>query len=260
MDKHELLPSRVLVVLEGAEPSNDTLAQLSRVLGTNALELVGLFVEDEDLLRAVRLPVFREVLLTGEVLESDHHRLQRDIDGELRRLSVNFETAVRAFRYQCHVEVVHGHWLDTLSEVAKQFALVLVTRTERASGLRHRAVPEFQVLLKPGRNILIVNEPWSSGHSVVVLGPDAQALHAGHRIAQPERLDLVVVLPAGTPVPTELPEGTIVVRIDKWTEATVTNICKRWDARLLVTRDESWNHVFLAGLLDQLPCSLLRLG
>jgi len=260
MDKPDSAPSRVLVVLEGVEPSNDTLAQLSRVLGTNALELVGLFVEDEDLYRAVRLPVFRDVSLTGEVLDSDHDRLQRDIDGELRRLSVNFETAVRAFRYQCHVEVVRGHWLDTLSEVAQQFALVLVSRTERVSGLQHRSVPEFQLLLKPGRNVLIVNEPWSSGRSVVVVGADPQALHAGDRIAQPERLDLVVVLSAGDPVPKDLPEGAVVVRINDWTEAAVTNICKRWDARLLVAREEPWNHSILAGLLDRLPCSLLRLA
>ncbi len=260
MDRNDSTAPRVLVVIEGAEPRSDTLAQLSRVLGTDALELVGLFVEDEDLYRAIRLPVFKEVSLTGEVLEPDHDRVQRDIEGEHRRLSLNFETAVRALSYRCHIKIVRGYWLDTLSEAAKQSALVLVSRTDRAKGLRHRPVPAFQPLLTSVRNVLIVNEPWTSGRSVVLLGADPQALLTAHRMTQPEHLDLVVVLQTGSPVPEALPDGAIVVGVDDWSEGVVRRICQRWDARLLVARDDTWDPSMLVGLLDQLPCSLLRLG
>jgi hypothetical protein len=252
--------SRVLVALEGAEPSTDTLAQLSRVLGSDALEIVGLFVEDEDLFKAARLPGFKEISFHGDVLDSNHERLQRDVAGELRRLKVNFEAAVRTFEYRCRIEVARGRWVDTLSEAAGQSALVLVCRTERASGLRQRSAPEFEPLLMPGRNVLIVNEPWASGRSVVVLGTDAHALRVGYRLAHPDGLDLVVAVHTGTGIPHDLPDGAIVVRVDDWSEASVMRVCRQWDARLLVARDDTSTHPILIGLLDHLPCSLLRLG
>ena len=247
------------MVLEGVEPSSSTLAQLSRVLGTDELELVGLFVEDENLYRAIRLPVFREISLTGDVLTSDHDRLQRDIGEEIRRLSDRFESSVRTFRYRCHIEVVRGHRPEMLSEAAERCSLVLVTRAERSGGLRHRTASEFERLLKSGRNVLIVNEPWSSGRSVVVLGADPLALKAGQRIALPERLSLVVVLTPGMPVPTSLPEGTVVLMTECWSEDSVIQICQRWEARLLVVSDQALSDVALAGVLDRTSCSLLRL-
>lgn len=252
--------TRVLVALEGAEPSSEALMQLARLFDPAALELTGLLVEDEDLLRAVQIPGFREVSFSGELIETDLDRMRSEMAGELRRLRQGFETTVRALQYRFRIEVARGRWIDSLRAAAGEADLVLVCRHERGLGLRPRAAPHFEPLFDGERSILIVNEPWASGHAVVVLGADAEALRVARRLAEPEGLELVVVVPRADAVPANLPAGSILVRVDTWNEATISNLARQWDARLLMAHRSSGADATLSRLLDHLPCSLLRLG
>ena len=250
--------TRVLVALDGGEPSIDALTQLARLLDAATLEVTGLLVEDEDLLRAARLPGFCEVSLSGEIFPKDHERLRQDIEAESRRLRQAFEGTMQLMRYRFRFEVMRGRWIESLQSAALESDLLLVCRCARGPGLRPRAAPYFAPLLQPGRSVLIVNEPWASGHSVVVFGSGVAAARAASRVAEPEKLDLVVVLRTGEPVPAELPHRSILVRVDDWTEETIAVVCRQWEARLLVVA--SGAVADMAGLLDRLPCSLLRLA
>lgn len=68
--------TRVLISFDCGRPSFELLQLLPRLLGAKPLELIGLYVEDEDLLRAAALPCLREVSLNGQVAEMDVNRLQ----------------------------------------------------------------------------------------------------------------------------------------------------------------------------------------
>lgn len=251
--------TQVLVALEGAEPSSDVLAQLSRVLDSETFELVGLLVEDEDLLQASRLPVFREISLAGEVIDTDPANLRTGMLREMQRIRAAFESAVQGQRFQSRIEVMRGRWIDSVMGAADDSALVLVSRCDRAHGMRLRAAPHFAPLLRPGRNVFIVNEPWRSGQAVVVLGGDPEAVRIGHRLAAPDKLDLVVVLPYGARPEEQLPQGTIVERVNSLSDAVIAALCRQWDARLLILKAAADGPSTMR-LLDELPCSLLCLG
>jgi len=254
--------TRVLVALDFAHPSGELLQRLPELLGSTHLELTGFYVEDEDLLRAARLPGLREISLAGQELELSLDRLQRDLAMEVQRVRSAFESIARELSMRCRFEVARGQAAEALSQAASASDFVIVTRTLRASGLRPRRGPQFGPLLQCSRRILFVNEPWASGTTVVVLGDDPAALAAGRRIARTEALGLVVAVRASMPVPEDLPAEARVVRLTEWTEDAIAHLCLVQDARLLITPgDDSFDTTaLLCSLMDRLPCSLLKLG
>jgi len=253
---------RVLVAFDCAHPSAEVLQQLPRLLGSEQLELTGLYLEDEDLLQAARLPGLREILLSGQELELNLERLQQDMADDLARIRSAFEAIARQLRLRCRFEIARGRVGDTLSAAATQSDFVLISRTLRTSGLRPRFGGAFGPVLRDHKRVLFVNEPWASGRSVIVLGQDPEALAAAQRLAHAEGLALIIALPVAGPLPYNLPSGSQVVRLADWTEDTIANLCVARDARLLVVPGAAGLDTsdLLAQLLDRLPCSLLKLG
>jgi hypothetical protein len=238
------------------------LRQLPRLLGAEALDITGLYIEDEDLMRAARLPGLREISLSGQVAELNLERLQRDIAADLALVRESFEALARELSLRCRLEVARGRLAEALSAAAAESDFVVVSRTLRSSGLRARAGVQFRPLLHETRSILFVNEPWASGTSVIVLGDDPEAIATGERVAKAAGLRLVAALPRGAPVPDHLPDACDIVRLSEWSEDMIAELCLRRDARLLiVTRDATLDTAtLLASLLDRLPCSLLKLA
>ncbi len=255
---------RILVALDGTQPSEAPLRQLAGLLVTEALEVTGLYVEDEDLLRAANLPGLREITFSGEQAVLDAERLARDIAGEAALARAAFEllasrlTSVDA-RLQYRFLVARGRHAEELLRAAEASDFVLVSRALRAAGLRPRFGSCFADLLRQPKDVLVVNEPWDSGSSVVVLRGSEEAMRYGQRMAEFEDLRLVVAIPPGEAAP-DLPEGAVRRPLPDWQEETIADLCLREDARLLVVpaaTDLNWAEL-LVSLMDKLPCSLLK--
>jgi hypothetical protein len=226
------------------------------------MEITGLYVEDEDLMRAARLPGLREISLSGHIAELDFGRLQRDIAAELATVRKALEELAHELRMRCRVEVARGRLAEALSAAACESDFVVVSRTLRASGLRPRAGVQFGPLLHQIERILFVNEPWASGTSVIVLGADREALDTGKRVADAEGLRLIVALARTAALPEHLPDSCDIVRIADWSEDAIAELCLQRDARLLIVRGDQTLDVatLLTRLMDRLPCSLLKLA
>lgn len=259
---NERLRKRVLVALDCTHPSGETLRQLPRLLGSAPLEITGLYIEDEDLMRAARLPGLREISLTGQIVELDLDRLRRDIAAELATVRKAFEELARELSLHCRVEVARGRVSETLCTAASESDFVLVSRTVRTSGLRPRTAPQFGPLLHQTRRVLFVNEPWASGTTVIVLGDDREAIDTGKRLADAEGLRLIVALPRSAPLPPGLPDACEIVRLSDRSEDAIADLCQQRDARLLIVPgdDDLDTATLLTGLMDRLPCSLLKLA
>jgi hypothetical protein len=259
---NERIHTRVLVALDCDRPSSDALQRLPQLLGSESLELTGLYVEDEDLMRAARLPGLREISLAGHETELTLDRLEQELTRDLARIRSAFEDAAKQLQLRARFEVARGRIAEALCAAASQSDFVLVSRALRTSGLRPRAAPQFGQLASQARRILFVNEPWASGTSIVVLGADPEALAAGLRLAEAESLDLVVAVPHAAAAPRTLPPKTTLVRVPYWSEDAIANLCMRHDARLLIVPPDTGleTGALLTGLLDRLPCSLLKLG
>ncbi|MCB1685864.1 MAG: hypothetical protein KDI31_15325 [Pseudomonadales bacterium] len=258
--------TRILISFDCDSIAPDVLEMLAVLGDGQNMELTGLFVEDEDLLRAARLPGLREVSLTGEVRNLSVDQISRQLSQQATQAKARFEASVRKLNYTGNFRIVRGHALEPVAAAARGSDLVVITRSLRSSGLRARLGLAFETIVSEHSNVLFVNEPWASGSSVIALcespeGGCARALATARRFAEREDLDLVIALPAGTGADPQVNSRERVVRLSDWGETGIVALCEREDARLLVlspSKQLDWRNL-LVRLMDRLSCSLLRL-
>ncbi len=263
---------RVLVALDNALPNERALRLLTLLDRSAALALTGLFVEDEDLLRAATLPGLREISLTGQQLSLEPERIARDLaqaaasarkafDDLASHLARSGDSLTGRFRHR--FVVARGRISEEFHRAAERCDVVMVTRGLRATGLRPRQGRTFLTLVSQPKPVLIVNEPWDSGTSVVVVGNDQRALETAATLARADDLRLVVARLAGTTPPAGTPpEEAELHELEDLTEDTIARVCVDADARLLVVpagTDLDWAEL-LVSLMDKVPCSLLKLA
>jgi nucleotide-binding universal stress UspA family protein len=259
---------RVLVTFDCTHPNERVLSALVRLLGAVAVDVTGLYVEDEDLLRAASLPGLREISLSGKEATLDIARIVRDVAREAASAQRSFESLARRLaseheRLQHHFLVARGRIAEEMGRAALEADLVVVTRALRPSFLRPRLARAYEDLVRQSRQVLFVNEPWASGTSVVVLHGSDAALAYGARLAAAEGLRLVLAAPPGEAVDTAgLPRAPTVRHLADWEEETIAELCLSENARLLVMgarADLDWQELLLS-LADRIPCSLLKLS
>ncbi|MEQ8861042.1 MAG: hypothetical protein RIC56_20535 [Pseudomonadales bacterium] len=261
---------RVLVALDNAEPNERALRLLAVLDPRAALEITGLFVEDEDLLAAARLPGLQEISLTGQQLRLDPERLARDLAQAAARARRAFDTLASrlggtgvALSRHSEFVVTRGRVTEEYYRAAEHCDAVIVTRGVHTSGLRSRPGRSFLTLARQPKPVLFVNEPWESGSSVVVLAGDAGAVDTAARLARAEGLRLIVAAPPGANAASqELPKEAAPRQLADWEEDTIARLCVAVDARLLVlpARSDVDLAELLVSLMDRLPCSLLKLS
>jgi hypothetical protein len=258
--------TRVLLTLECDRLDADAMKAVVRLAGDGELEMLGLFVEDEDLLRAARLPGLTEVSVnTGEVTSISADQIREQIAGQARRAQMEFESSARGLKIKHSFRIARGRAVEAVAEAALTSDIVVVSRALRATGLRSRRGVHFEALVQQNRNILFVNEPWASGASVIVLCESTPSecerpLNVARRIADAENIELVLALPPGAQEVQSSPADRV-VHLDAWSEDAVAALCDQEDARLLVlppTERLDWR-ALLMNIVDRVPCSLLRL-
>lgn len=270
-DTHDATEIRVLVILDCAAVDHGVMLTLTRLLEPQLLELTGLYVEDEDLLRAATLPGLREISLSGRQSNLEVGRVTREIADEAAAARRTFDELARQLaRGHEHIQhrfvVRRGQTVAELNHATEDFDFVLVARGLRGSRLRARHGQSFTRILEQPKSMLFVNEPWASGSSVVVLGDDAGALRAGARVAEAEGLRLVVAHPPAdgrSPATSRAtPAGALERTLTNWDEESIAEACLEEDARLLIVPATPRLHWagLIASLMDRLPCSVLKLA
>jgi hypothetical protein len=256
---------RVLLTLDCDELDADAFRAIAALADERELELTGLYVEDEDLLNAARLPGLSEVsLTTGEVTLVTPERIEAQVMSQAQRARTLFENTARSLNFKYSFRVTRGRVAEASARAAIASDIVVISRALRATGLRSRRGSHFAPIIAQHTNLLFVNEPWASGNSVIVLCESAavceRALTVARRIAAVERVDLLVAVPAELSE-TRPPPGDRIIELEPWTEAAIAVLCERENARLLVlppTEKLDWR-TLLVNMIDRLPCSLLRL-
>jgi len=256
--------TRILLTLDCDHLDVDLLKAIAALAGERNLELVCLYVEDEDLLKAARLPGLSEVSLsTGEVTQLTPDRIEAQVASQARSARKQFESSARPLNLDYSFRVARGPAAETVAQAAVASDIVVISRALRASGLRSRRGSHFTPIIEQHANVLFVNEPWASGGEVIVLCESAaseRALTVARRIAQAENIDLLVAVPVDRAGARLLPGDRVIV-LDAWTEDGIAALCERENARLLVvppTEKLDWRALLL-NTIDRVPCSLLRL-
>lgn len=268
---HAAADIRMLIVLDCAAVDHAVMLTLTRLLQPQLLDLTGLYVEDEDLLRAAALPGLREISLSGRQTRLEVDRVTREIAGEAAAARHTFDELTRQLareheHIKHHFMVTRGQTVAELNRVTADFDFVLVARGLRASRLRARHGQSFARVLEQPKSMLFVNEPWASGSSVVVLDGNAETLRAAARLAELEDLRLVVANPPPgnhrSATSAAIPAGAVERTLTDWDEESIADLCLAEDARLLIVPATGHLHWagLIASLMDRLPCSMLKLA
>ena len=257
--------TRVLMALDCGVIDADAFRALGLLTGEPELEVTGVYIEDEDLINAARLPGAAEISTAGTVSALDPENVQAQLVQQAQHARQTFETSARHMKFDYSFRVSRGRNVDILLEAASTSDIVVVNRPLRTAGLRTRRGAHFAPLLERHGNLLFVNEPWASGRSVIALcesqsASGARALAAAKRIAAAEDLEFLVAVP-----PQQRDEQAVgadrTTILTDWSESAIVDLCESADARLLVLSAThlDWQ-ALLMGLIDRVSCSLLRLG
>jgi len=162
---------RILVAVD-ASPSSRlairTAAELAAALGG---ELVGLFVEEDNLFQVAEFPFAREVsgfLTTCSRLDSQ--ALERALRAQAHRMSLDLEAAAGAKAVPWQFRVVRGTVPEELIAAAAEADLVVIGKIGRSLGRRRRLGSTTRMVVSRGRGLtMIVHEVRKPSRPITVV-------------------------------------------------------------------------------------------
>lgn len=192
---------RILISLNLAATPASLEETLAGLWPADAEEIVGLFVEDTEVLGLANLPVAREIRYDdAQPRPPDVAVLERQLRAQASRIRAAFEERVRAFTANYSFRVTRGPVAHSLCEACADFdVLMIATSRDR---IEHRWSLRAQVpgLLSNGpRTLIVVQEKPLREERIAVLFEDhptgEPALATAAAIARERSLGLTVLIP-----------------------------------------------------------------
>lgn len=181
---------RILVALDASTHSLAALRAAADMAASLHAELVGLFVEDENLLNLAGLPFAHEVRTpsaSSEPIDSD--KMEQDLRLQASQARYALETAARRVKAKWSFKVVRGQVTSAVLEEAIKADLLAMGRVSRPFISRSRLGSTARAAsAEMGRSVLLMPISGELSYPVLVTydGTKAakQALLAGTRLAQ----------------------------------------------------------------------------
>jgi nucleotide-binding universal stress UspA family protein len=195
----------VVVLVDTSRASRAALEEAAELAAHRGTELLGLFVEEEDLLRSAGLPFAGEIGPTSAALRPvDSRSMERRLRaraGELRRL---LETLVRRHAIAGSLQVARGRVVAQALANAGPGDLVVVGKSGWSPLRTGRLGSTARDLLgQASLTVMVMEHPAAGAHPTVALfdhpewGP--RALDMAAQIARRDGRALAVLLPPGEP-------------------------------------------------------------
>lgn len=195
-------PGRILVLLDGSRLSRAALAAAADIAGHEGREVLGVFVEEANLLRSAAYPFTREVGGTsGERRPMNRVALEQRLRrlAEQARASLTELAAQRG--YACDLSVIRGHVVDEVLALARPQDLLVLGRTgwSEAIGMQLGSTARGLMHQAPGA-VLLWCEVRKPMQRVVVLLNDhdeanERALLAAQSVCRHRQQPVTVVVP-----------------------------------------------------------------
>lgn len=211
-------------------------------------EIVGIFVEDEDLLRAARLPFAREYgVWEPRGRPFDSGEMERRLRARGAALRREMEREAARTRLTWSFRVARGSVSAEVVAAGEQADVIFVGRTQQAHARRLGSTARA-VLAHSRRTVFCVRHRPASGRTVVAAydGSDAsgRALRTAADLAGPGPDGVVVLVPAGADVAAltskalerlgDLGKFARILRIEAPTFAALVETAASLDARAVV--------------------------
>jgi nucleotide-binding universal stress UspA family protein len=240
---------RILVALDPSPHGRAALAEAIALAVRQGAEIVGLFVEDEDLLRFAGLPFAREYGVydpRGRSLDS--REMERRLRAQATAMRREIEREAARTRISWSFRVARGRVATEVVAAGEHADVIVVGRTREQARTTRLGSTARAVISRSRRTVFCARHRPGSGHAVVAAydGSDAsaRALSTAADLAGPGADGVVVLVPAGAEADAltrkvvallgELGKFARVARIDAPTPAALAETASRLDARAVV--------------------------
>lgn len=187
-ERGEIDIRRILVALDASAHSEAALEAAAELAARYGAELLGLFVEDINLLRLAEMPFAQEVgQFTAVRRRLDVQEVERQIRGQSVRIRRMFEVTTRRTRVRWSFQVTRGAVADEVLQAASDADALVLGRTgwslvaPRRMGSTARAI----LARAPGMALIVPRDS--------CLGPPIMVLYDGSALAE-EALDAAAAL------------------------------------------------------------------
>ena len=197
----KLAINRILVALNA---SNESLAAFDDALKLAAslqAEILGLFVEDINLVRLAALPFARE--FTSSYAEQrllNNLRMERALKAQAEELRRKVSKMANGMQVRWSFKVTRGHLLSEVLTAAGSVDLVIINKSETFLGKRPGLKPPLQYMVAQTTRSVVRFSEAATHRPVITMydgtKPSEFALEAATRFAKSDAKNLVVIIPA----------------------------------------------------------------
>lgn len=191
---------RVVVLVDASRVSRAALEEAADLAARRQAELLGLFVEEEALLRSAGLPFAREIGPTSAALRPlDPRRVERRLRAQARELDRLLAELAHRYAISGSLRVARGNVVNQALAHALPGDLLVVGRTGWSPVQRGRVGSTPRSLIREGPLAVMVHGGAAGGHTTTALldsleaGPEVLAMAA--QLAIRDEQALTVFLP-----------------------------------------------------------------
>lgn len=269
--------TRILVALDTSPHSQAALEAASKLAAELEAELVGLFVEDMDLLRLACLPFSRELPYAHHAERRlDTSTMERALRAEAEQARRSLATLAARLQVQWTFKVVRGQVVREVLTAAQEADLIFMGQASRRRWTTSRVGSTARTVARQAsRTVAILRTGARLGKPVVVVfdgaGSAVAALATGASLAQEDHQNLVVLLAPPSPDGAEALEKQVldwlkeqrfearIVALRTPGSAEVMRAIQQVDGRLLVLAGDSTlcTHDALDALLSGTGCPII---
>jgi nucleotide-binding universal stress UspA family protein len=175
---------RILVALDASPHSRAALDAAARVASDVGAGLQGLFIKDESILRAARLPVAEEVrAFTRDPNEVGPGRMKRQLRYQAEQAKALLQQAAERADLPHDFTVAEGRVADELLAAAGDADLLTLGKTSHRSSRRRLGVTARTVLSNASLPVLVAREPIARRRPLVTYFDGSDATTAALRMA-----------------------------------------------------------------------------
>lgn len=175
---------RILVALDDSPHSRAALDMAVRLAADLETELEGLFIKDENLLRAAQLPFAKEVRSHSVSPKSlDDRRVERQLRYQAERAEAALQEATEQFEVAYNFRVVEGQVTRELLRAAEEADLIAMGKTSTQSSRRRLGTTSHTLLSESPTPVLVLRRSGRRRQPILTYYDGSDAAQLALRVA-----------------------------------------------------------------------------
>lgn len=175
---------RILVALDASPHSRAALNMAVQLAADLEAELEGIFIKDENLLRAAQLPFAEEVRTHSVSPKSlDDRRVERQLRYQAERAEAALQDAIEKAEVTHHFRVVEGQVTRELMRASEEVDLVAMGKTSTRSSRRRLGTTSQTLLAEASSPVLVLRRAVRRPQPILTYYDGSESAQSALRVA-----------------------------------------------------------------------------